>query len=98
MGGASLQLHAILLDPRASLPAATTRYYIQRITGVARRLAAIAITDAQAATGNGQQIASATSELTEGDAFVAQDNSEQAIVEYAGAWRVALLAAGGGSG
>lgn len=64
-----LQLHAILLDQHASLPAATVRYHIARIREVDRRLAVTAISDAQSAGGNGQQIASAMNELNEGDAF-----------------------------
>ncbi len=79
-------------DNSSALADATLRYYIDGILNVDRRLANIAIGDAQTAGGNRQGITRATNELTEGDADVTSGKFEEAIMDYAEAWRTALLA------
>jgi len=65
---------------------------IQFIVSADRELAQRAINDALAAGGNQQTIDGATNELTEGDADAASGKFEDAIMDYAEAWRTALLA------
>jgi uncharacterized delta-60 repeat protein len=89
---AIVPLHAILGDPRSSIPAATARFYIDRILSVGRRLAVIAISDARAAGGDQQIIDRAAHELIDGDADVTHDKFEEALADYALAWGNAQLA------
>ena len=92
LGGAIVPLHAILGDPRSSIPAATARFYIDRILDVGRRLAVITIIDARAAGGDQQIIDSAAQEIIDGDADVTRDKFEEALADYALAWGKAQLA------
>jgi hypothetical protein len=92
LGGGIVPLHAILGDPRSSIPAATARFYIDRILDVGRRLAVITIIDARAAGGDQQIIDSAAQEIIDGDADVTRDNFEEALADYALAWGKAQLA------
>ncbi|MCA1818158.1 MAG: hypothetical protein LC746_17580, partial [Acidobacteria bacterium] len=80
-------------DSRATIPAATLRFYIARLLEVDRRLAAAAITDAQSAGASQPQLARAVATLTEGDADVTRNKFEEAVADYAAAWGLALKAA-----
>jgi hypothetical protein len=90
--GAVIPLHAILGDPQSSIPAATARFYIDRILDVGRRLALISISDARAAGGAQQAIDRASQEISAGDADVTRDKFEEALADYAHAWVNAQLA------
>jgi len=92
LGGAIVPLHAILGAAQSSIPAATARFYIDRILDVGRRLAVISISDARAAGGDQQIIDRAAHEIIDGDANVTRDKFEEALADYALAWANAQLA------
>jgi hypothetical protein len=79
-------------DKKSSIPGAQLQQFIQFIVSADRELAQRVINDALAAGGNQQTIDRATNELTEGDADAASGKFEDAIMDYAEAWRTALLA------
>jgi uncharacterized repeat protein (TIGR01451 family) len=92
LAGAIVPLHAILGDPRSSIPTATARSYIDRILDVGRRLALVAIGDAQTAGGNPQAISRASHEISDGDAAVTRKEFEVAVADDGLAWGNAELA------
>jgi len=72
------KLNDLMSEAHNTLPGATVRFYIQRITDVDRRLSQIAISDAQTAGANQERIVRAVNQLNEGDADVAEGKFAEA--------------------
>ena len=86
------KLNDLMSDGGNTIPAATVRFYIDRITRVDRRLAQLAISDAQRAGRDQDAITNATKQLNQGDADATEGKFAKAIEDYAQAWRLAVLA------
>ena len=86
------ELNDLMSDGGNTIPAATARFYVERVTNVDRRVARIALSDAQAAGKDEETLIRAANQLSEGDADVAQGKFAEAIADYAEAWGLALLA------
>src|SRR5262249_61701418 len=91
-GGGFVPVPTVLGAAEIPAPAATARFYIDRILDVGRRLAVISISDARAAGGDQQIIDRAAHEIIDGDANVTRDKFEEALADYALAWANAQLA------
>ena len=85
------KLNDLMSEGGNTIPAATVRFYIDRIIRVDRRLASIAISDAQAAGRDQETLTRATNKLNEGDANVAAGKFAEAIEDYAQVWQLAVL-------
>jgi hypothetical protein len=79
----------------SSISNAQLQQFIQLITNADRQFAQVVINDARAAGGDQQTINRAMSQLGEGDADLAAGKFEEAITDYAAAWRRALTATRG---
>jgi len=85
------KLNDLMSDGSNTIPAATVRFYIERIMNVDQRLARIAISDAQASSANQEKLIHAMNQLNQGDADVAVGKFAEAVADYEQAWRLAIL-------
>lgn len=86
------KLRNLLKDKKSTIPAAVLQGFIDRLVGMDRALAQVAIGDAVSATGDAKMIAKANAELAKGDSEVAEAKYESGIEHYRNAWEHAQKA------